>query len=346
VGDRRAAGRAEGRDARLLKQLAVACPADQADTASRLLLKSVAMSDAKAGAKPDAAVREKVLKLLADPAAARAHMDVLTNYAGDITKALSAPKTAERAALVEAYNTALKRLEADTTLSRADRVTALAARVELAKIDLPKDAKPVVPSNLQSDAREMAERMDREITDGYERQAVVTNAADMLAQAGLLDESDALLKSNLAKSHSPYYLMLGLASNAKKRGDTNDALHWYEEAYAKSEGPGDAAAVGRELRQRARRPGAAGRGAHRACRAAAVRRCRRPGRCLLRAQRPLDAARGQEAGRLERRAQARRRRAASAGAAGGRLRQAAGRRDGAARRLRGLLKPAGKTTKT
>jgi hypothetical protein len=59
----------------------------------------------------------------------------------------------------------------------------------------------------------------------------------MLTQAGLLDESDALLKSNLAKSHSPYYLMLGLASNAKKRGDTADALHWYEEAYAKSEGP-------------------------------------------------------------------------------------------------------------
>jgi hypothetical protein len=109
--------------------------------------------------------------------------------------------------------------------------------VELAKIDLPKDAKPIVPSHLQSEVRELAERMDREITDGYERQAVITNAADMLAQAGLLDESDALLKSNLAKSHSPYYLMLGLASNAKKRGDTADALHWYEQAYAKSEGP-------------------------------------------------------------------------------------------------------------
>jgi thioredoxin-related protein len=220
----------------LLKQLAAACPADQADTANRLLLKSVALAEGKP-ARPDPAVRDKVLKVLADANAARAHMDVLTNYAPDIVKALSVAKTPERATLVEAYDKTLKALQADTTLSRADRLTALAARVELAKIDLPKEAKPIVPSHLQSEVRELAERMDREITDGYERQAVITNAADMLTQAGLLDESDALLKSNLAKSHSPYYLMLGLASNAKKRGDKTEALRWYEEAYAKSEGP-------------------------------------------------------------------------------------------------------------
>jgi len=46
-----------------------------------------------------------------------------------------------------------------------------------------------------------------------------------------------LLKANLAKSHSPYYLMSELASNAKKRGDKAEALHWYEEAFDKSEGP-------------------------------------------------------------------------------------------------------------
>jgi len=221
----------------VLKQLAAACPTDQADTAGRLLLKSVALADTKANAKPDAAAREKVLKLLADSNAARAHMDVLTNYAPDIVKALTAAKTPERATLVEAFLTTLKGLQADTTLSRADRLTALAARVELAKIDLPKEATPVIPSNLQAEVREMTERLDREITDGYERQAVITNAGDMLAQAGLLDESDTLLKANLAKSHSPYYLMSELAGNAKKRGDKADALHWYEEAFAKSEGP-------------------------------------------------------------------------------------------------------------
>ena len=56
----------------LLKQLAAACPADQADTANRLLLKSVAMTDAKE-ARPDPAVRDKVLNLLIDTVDAVVH---------------------------------------------------------------------------------------------------------------------------------------------------------------------------------------------------------------------------------------------------------------------------------
>jgi hypothetical protein len=85
--------------------------------------------------------------------------------------------------------------------------------------------------------RDEAARADREITNGYERQAVITAAAYLLEQAGLGAESDALLKANLAKSHSPYYLMSGLAGNAKRRGDNAEALRWYREAWEKSEGP-------------------------------------------------------------------------------------------------------------
>ena len=51
------------------------------------------------------------------------------------------------------------------------------------------------------------------------------------------NESDALLKANLAKSHSPYYLMSQLGSNARKLGRNDEALRWYEEAFARSEGP-------------------------------------------------------------------------------------------------------------
>ena len=41
----------------------------------------------------------------------------------------------------------------------------------------------------------------------------------------------------LARSHSPYYFMLGLAANAKKRGDKAGALEWAEKAYAAAKGP-------------------------------------------------------------------------------------------------------------
>jgi thioredoxin-related protein len=225
----------------LLKQLAQACPAGETDTATRLMLKSIAV--AEKSTPPSIQHRERVLKLLADAASSRSQMDVLTNSAADLVRGLSASKTSERTALVGAFNSALKTLEADTTLSRADRLTALSARVELAKIDDDKDTKPAksaepaIPEALQAEVRAHVAQLDRDITDGYERQAVITSAADVLEQAGLLTESSALLESNLSKSHSPYYLMSGLASNAKKRGDIEGALRWSESAFNKSEGP-------------------------------------------------------------------------------------------------------------
>ncbi|HWH84523.1 MAG TPA: disulfide isomerase, partial [Burkholderiaceae bacterium] len=232
----------------LLKQLADACPSDQTEIATRLRLKALAAVDDKAPPKPDATAQATLLKVLADPAASRAYMDVLANYATDITRALSAKGSPQRAELVTAFDAALKRFEADATLSRADRVGALIAQVDLALIDVPKDdpakaangtkaAKPALPAALLGDVRAQTARMDREITDGYERQAVITASAYLLERAGLGAESDTLLKANLAKSHSPYYLMSELASNAKARGDKAEALGWYEQAFDKSEGP-------------------------------------------------------------------------------------------------------------
>ena len=230
-----------------LLALADACPAEAAESAVRLRLKALAAADAKAPAKVDATTREAVLALLADPARAREQTDMLTGYAAEIVRALSAKGSAARAPLLAAFDVALKRLEADKTLSQADRMQAVIAQVDLARIDVAaadgagasaKASAPVaLPAALVADVREQVARADREISDGYERQAVITAAAYLLEQAGLDRESDDLLKANLARSHSPYYLMSELASNAKKRGDKAEALRWYREAFEKSEGP-------------------------------------------------------------------------------------------------------------
>ncbi|WP_298834832.1 thioredoxin family protein [uncultured Piscinibacter sp.] len=213
----------------LLRELAQACPPAFADSAMRLRLKALAAVEAKAAPAPDAAAQSApVLGLLGDAASARRHVDVLALNARPIVAALSAPGSAQRRSLVAAYDTALARLQADATLSRADRLVALVARVRLAQ--------PDVPQALQAEVREMATRFDREISDGYERQAVITTAAWALEQAGLMNDSDALLKANLAKSHSPYYLMSDLADNAKKRGDNAAALDWSAQAFERSEG--------------------------------------------------------------------------------------------------------------
>ncbi|MGN6829092.1 thioredoxin family protein [Paucibacter sp. M5-1] len=222
----------------LLTQLAVASQGVDAETTTRLWLKALAASNDGQGVKADAALRERVRAVLADARQSRSQADVLTNEAADIVRALHNEPGAERQALVAEFETALKRLEADVTLSRADRLGALLARVGLARIDQPKtELHPKIAPALQQEVKTHAARADREISDGYERQAVITSAAYLLGQAGLWKDSDELLKASLAKSHSPYYLMSQLGGNAKKQGRNDEALRWYEEAFNKSEGP-------------------------------------------------------------------------------------------------------------
>ncbi len=222
----------------VLAELAAKSPAGDSETTTRLWLKALAASDDGKGVKADAALAQRVARVLADPAATRTHMDVIAGGAADMVKALTADDSAERAPLAALFDAALLRLQNDATLSRGDRVGVLIERVDLARLGQAKDVTaPKLPEALVQDVRDTASRMDREISDGYERQAVITALAYLQGEAGLWADSDALLKSNLAKSHSPYYLMSQLASNAKKLGKKSEALSWYQQAYDKSVGP-------------------------------------------------------------------------------------------------------------
>ncbi|MCV2367931.1 thioredoxin family protein [Roseateles oligotrophus] len=222
----------------LLAQLAAASQGVDTETTTRLWLKTLSASDEGKGVKPDAKLAGLVQGVLASPAESRAQMDVLSNGAADIVKTLTPEAGAARAKLIGEFEVALKRLEADASLSRADRLGALNARVDLARLDLAKtELAPKLSPALVKEVKEAAAKADREITDGYERQAVISSAAYLLGYAGQWKDSDELLKASLAKSHSPYYLMSQLGGNAKKQGRKDEALRWYEESYNKSEGP-------------------------------------------------------------------------------------------------------------
>lgn len=220
-----------------LARLATASEGVDVETTTRLWLKSI--GSMAGGQAADPAQLPRLLAVLADPAQAHAQMDVLTYEAPDLVKAFAPQPGDARHALVAAFDAALKRFNEDPTLSRADRLNALQGRIDLARLDTAKDDPHPkgIPAALLAEARDQAGRANREITDGYERQAVVTEAAYLLGRAGLWKESDDLLKSALARSHSPYYLMSQLGGNAKKQGRKADALRWYEEAFNKSEGP-------------------------------------------------------------------------------------------------------------
>ena len=222
----------------LLAQLAGAAQGVDGEAGTRLWLKAVSANDSGKALKVDAALRERVSKVLESPEQSRALMDVITNGAPDIVKTLAPAAGPERTALLAQFDTVLKRLEGDASLSRGDRLQSLLARVQLARLDVaPTELHPKLSQALLKEVKDHAARADREITDGYERQAVITSAAYLLGQAGQWKDSDDLLKASLSKSHSPYYLMSSLGGNAKKQGRKDEALKWYEEAFNKSEGP-------------------------------------------------------------------------------------------------------------
>ena len=222
----------------LLADLARRSPAGDLETTHRLWLKALAASGAGQGLKADDALRARVQRLLADPQQVRLHADVVANSAADIVRALADEEEPERAALVQAFDAALRRLVADASLSRGDRMSALISRIELARFGQPRDlARVVLPDALRAEVRAHVARDDREIVDAYERQAVITAGAYALGFAGLWDDSDALLRGNLARSHSPYYLMSQLGGNARKLGNTAEALRWYAQAWERSTGP-------------------------------------------------------------------------------------------------------------
>ncbi|MBI5277637.1 MAG: thioredoxin family protein [Burkholderiales bacterium] len=217
-----------------LTELAAAVPADQAAVRDRLALKAViARSREKT---PDAAMLESDRKfadrLLADAAASREVGDLLTGYAEKLVKYL-APEGAARTALAGKWDAMVARRLEGSDLTRVDQLDALDSRVSMWKVV---DGDKLSAAHRDQMLRDVA-KVVAQTTDRYERQAVVPSAAHVLAQAGLFEESDKLLKAELPRAVAPYYHMLGLASNAKKRGDKAAALQWYEQAWKKSEGP-------------------------------------------------------------------------------------------------------------
>jgi thioredoxin-related protein len=223
--------------ANTLAQLAQACPPQQSAAKSRLTLKAVAAASdvaEKDRSFDRAAAMGQLEAVLANQTLARANFSALTDSAKELSDALVITPQ-ERARLLKSWDPLLVQWSDDGSFSRADRLSAVGGRIALARLEAGEGAP--LPTGLVNDVRFAARRAERETTDKYERQAVISAAAYVLREAGLMEESDAMLTAELNRSHSPYYFMLSLASNARRRGDNATAIDWYGKAYDASKGP-------------------------------------------------------------------------------------------------------------
>ena len=220
-----------------LHKLAQLCPPAQREIAARLALKAIVAAAQDKAALPDKpAALARVQQILGDAALLRSNFDVLVNYGALILPALSEAGSSERSGLLTSFNAMLDKFAQDTSLSTSDRLSAVSTKLALAKLGVPKSQKVALDASLLAQVRSAVASSDKATTSTYERQAVIPNAADLLSEAGLLDESDAMLKAELPKALSPYYHMLVLAANAKARGDKTASLDWGEQAWNGSKG--------------------------------------------------------------------------------------------------------------
>ena len=166
------------------------------------------------------------------------------------------PDAGQREILSLSLIKALEGVYRDKDLSIPERLATLNADIAIDK------AKGGVSQAVLKKVRERVKWADKEARDAMVRQSAISNAADLLHQAGDDTGAKALLEGELKRSASPYYYMLGLADLAESAKDGPAAIAWARKAYETSQGsatrvqwaieysktvlrqaPGDAAAV-------------------------------------------------------------------------------------------------------
>jgi thioredoxin-like negative regulator of GroEL len=224
--------------------LGAQCPVELEADCARLFFEYLyaAADAAEAGGKPlsgleRAESRERLLALLGKPSVLQSNVQNLQYGAKDTIGLLSDEGSPERGDLTATWTKALDMLdsgEVGARLSAPERLNIIRARVQIARLDSP--AGPL-PEPLSALARSAVAKVDAETKDGYARQAAINAAANLYWEAGLDEEANRLLTTELTRTASPYYFMLSLADLAQRAGREDEAVDWLARAYADAKGP-------------------------------------------------------------------------------------------------------------
>lgn len=229
--------------AAVFRSLAQACPAESKVESSMLYVRHldavwVAAPAADRPAAPAEADRREALQrlhgVLDDYELARANLYPLVMSGAKFTAALTAPGSAERAALRDKFLGALGRMARDPAIFTTERLYTAVGRIRFERID---DAQAAVPAALRDDIEAQVAEADAATRDAYERQTVINAASNVLDEAGLHERARDLLLAELGRSSQPYYFMVGLAEIEQDAGRHAEALRWLERAYAEARGP-------------------------------------------------------------------------------------------------------------
>ncbi len=185
--------------------------------------------------------------LLADPELRAVNLDLLLYWSRESVELLHPEPSADRTALVAAWQSAAEAIEADESLSVDDRLSALLPRLWLTELELesgsaaggteaPPGEDTAVPDELRDRVRERIAWAGAAVTDQGEMQAVMSTMAALLEEASLTGEAETLLSERLDETVAPYYYMSWIAGMKREKGDNEQALEWYRKAYDSAAG--------------------------------------------------------------------------------------------------------------
>jgi protein disulfide-isomerase len=169
--------------------------------------------------------------ILASDAEVRANRQTLSYGAAPLILGLTDP--AERKTLSAQLVAALDKVAADPGVPLGDRLATANADIALSKAANGGKATPEVLAKV----RERVAMADKAATDPQMRQAVMPDAAGLLADAGDRPGAEKLLEAELPRSVAPYYDMVDLAELLEKDKDDKTAIAWLKQAADSAQGP-------------------------------------------------------------------------------------------------------------
>jgi protein disulfide-isomerase len=221
------------RAAKLLERLASAAPEGAIKRRFALLALTIGAEEGPDGkytlTQAQQARIEQVLPAVLDnPKEVVANRQELSYSIPSLVAALPA---AQRASLGASLIKALDQVAGNDSLPLPDRLGTLNADITLDTANGGAVSKTVLDK-----VRTRASWADQTAKEAMVRQSVISNAADLLHQAGDDVGAKKLLEAELKRSASPYYYMLDLASLAEDEKDGPAAIEWSRKAYETATG--------------------------------------------------------------------------------------------------------------
>jgi hypothetical protein len=195
----------------------------------------------------DAATRDELVAgletLLVDPAQRAANTELVLYGVDRVVPRLAPEPGPLRDRLIAAWDAAARALEDDESWTTDDRLSAIGPRLELARLVAGEGAP--LPAELLDHLRERVRWAEARVTDEEEMQAVMNTMGGLLEDAGLVDETRALLSEKAASTVAPYYYTGWLAGLEADAGRAAESVALYRRAWQEARAAQEGGPAGR-----------------------------------------------------------------------------------------------------